>query len=110
RFSIDQYYRDHLEFDLSLLLDTLKIEQRDMMEKVILNDTLWLKKTQFNDEDINVYLHVVLEANDKRRLAEINSKLQNLDDYKDALLQDKIALIQERDAIKMRLQNKNKEE
>lgn len=110
RFAIDRYYQDHHELTIESFLDTLKTDQRELMEQSILQDTLWKKKTIFTDEDVKECIDVVLEASDKRRIAEINEKLKNLEDYNDALLEDRQAWIKERDAIKMRLQNKTKEE
>jgi hypothetical protein len=110
RFAIDRYYQDHHELTIESFLDTLKTEQRELMEQSILQDTLWKKKTIFTDEDVKECIDVVLEASDKRRIAEINDLLKDLNDINDALSRDKQLLMKEKDAIKMRLQNKTKEE
>ncbi|MDY0074611.1 MAG: DNA primase [Acholeplasmataceae bacterium] len=104
RMTIEHFYEEHLEMDIALFMDTLTHEQRDLFEKEILKDTLWLNKIEFKQEEILEYIQIVIDANLKRRLEEINYRINVLNDYSQAL-------IEERDALKkQQLSNRHKEE
>jgi len=84
-------------------LDTLTNEQRELMEQDILKDTLWKNGTMFDEKDIKDYIFLVLEANDKRRLDELNMRIQNIEEYNEELTK-------ERDELLLRLRHNNKED
>ena len=84
-------------------LDTLSKEQRDMIENEIFKDVLWIKHVVFTDDDIKEYVDLVIEANDQRRLADLNYRINNNDN-------PEIEMTNERDALLNRLRHKYKEE
>ena len=103
RLKIEHYYDEHLEFLVEDFLDTLTNEQRELMEQDILKDTLWKNGTMFDEKDIKDYIFLVLEANDKRRLDELNMRIQNIEEYNEELTK-------ERDELLLRLRHNNKED
>lgn len=103
RLEIDHYYEEHTEMDLNGFLDTLSKEQRDMIENEIFKDVLWIKHVVFTDDDIKEYVDLVIEANDQRRLADLNYRINNNDN-------PEIEMTNERDALLNRLRHKYKEE
>ena len=103
RLKIEHYYDDHVEFVVEDFLDTLTNEQRELMEQDILKDTLWKNNTIFDEKDVKDYIFLVLEANDKRRLDELNMRIQNIEEYNEELTK-------ERDELLIRLRHNNKED
>lgn len=101
RIAIEHYYEDHETLSVDAFLESLNHDQREMMEKGILKDSIWKKGKPFQEKEVLEDIDTVFEASDKRRLDELNARLQEHYDP---------VLAKERDALKMRLENKTKED
>ena len=72
RHSIEHYYIDHDDMDIETLLGILTTEQRELMEREILKETVWTKKLPIDDADIMKYIELVsTHANLKRKQEEL---------------------------------------
>lgn len=72
RHSIEHYYIDHDDMELDTLLGILTTEQRELMEREILKETVWTKKLSIDEKDIMEFIELVsTHSNLKRRQEEL---------------------------------------
>jgi DNA primase len=101
RIAIEHLYEDHEQLTVEELLASLNNDQREMMEQSILKHPIWKKNYVFSEEELLEYIATVYEASDRRRLDELNQRLQEQYDP---------VLAKERNALKIRLDHITKED
>lgn len=101
RIQIEHLYEDHEKLTPEEILSSLTSDQREVMEKSILKDAIWKKGKPVEEKDVLEDIETLYEASDKRRLDELNQRLQQEYDP---------VLAKERDALKIRLVDKTKED
>jgi len=101
RIAIEHLYEDHEQLTVEELLASLNNDQREMMEQSILKHPIWKKNYVFSEEELLEYIETVYEASDRRRLDELNQRLQEQYDP---------VLAKERNALKIRLDHITKED
>jgi len=100
RLKIETYYEEHTELVLKDFLDQLVGEQRNYVETNLLTDMFWAKQLPISDEEVELYISQIKEANLKRRYEYLKEKIQNEDNVSNIL-------INERDQIIVQLKHKN---
>ena len=74
RMKIEQFYEEADTLDLPMFLDTLTSDQRDFMENDLLNDFHWKSNIISHDDEIQMFISLIKEANLTRRYEYLREK------------------------------------
>ncbi|PKK96868.1 MAG: DNA primase [Tenericutes bacterium HGW-Tenericutes-3] len=99
RLKIETYYEEHTELILDEFLDQLTGDQRQYMETVLLTDMFWTRKIEISNEEVDIYINQIKDANLKRRLEYLKNKIAVEENVSNIL-------INERDQIIVQLKHK----